>query len=147
MLINLFSEKIERALIHSKMRIWHDKNTHFPCHHSYMFEYVYPHTFHFNFLLKRHITRGHRISCISHHMYRTDNKPFRGFIWPRHMTKSRAVVHQSWVVRYSPTFCNLAKAFKHCHIFGFHLPEAIKTITIIYYCYCLMATAKWRWII
>ena len=45
------------------------------------------------------------------------------------------------------TFCNLAKAFKHYYIFGFHLPEAIKTITMIHYCYCLMVSGKWRRII
>ena len=42
---------------------------------------------------------------------------------------------------------DLAKAFKHYYIFGFHLPEAIKTITMIHYCYCLMVSGKWRRII
>ena len=45
------------------------------------------------------------------------------------------------------TFCNLAKAFKHYYIFGFHLPEAIKTMTMIHYCYCLIVSGKWRRII
>ena len=45
------------------------------------------------------------------------------------------------------TLCNLAKAFKHYYIFGFHLPEVIKTITMIHYCYCLMVPWKWRRII
>ena len=44
-------------------------------------------------------------------------------------------------------FCNLAKAFKHYYIFGFHLPEVIKTITVIHYCYCLMVSGNWRQII
>ena len=44
------------------------------------------------------------------------------------------------------TFCSLAKGFKHYYMFGFHLPEAIKTITVIHY-YCLMVSGKWRQII
>ena len=45
------------------------------------------------------------------------------------------------------TFCNLAKAFKDYYIFGFHFPEAIKTITMIHYCYCLILYVNWRGII
>ena len=117
-------------------------------HHCYIFEYVCLHTFHVRFLLKRHVTRGHRISCLSYHMEQTDNKPFSGLIGPRHMTASRAVSNQGWVVRCVPlTFCNLAKASKHYYKFGFHFPETIKTITMIHYCYCLMVSGKWRWII
>ena len=73
-----------------------------PCHLCYIFEYVYLHTFHVSFLLKRHVTRGHRISCLSYHMEQTDNKPFSGLIGPRHMIASRAVSNQGWVVRCSP---------------------------------------------
>ena len=72
-----------------------------PCHPGYIFEYVYPHTFHVNFLLKRHIIRGHRISCTSYHMERVDSKPFSGLIGPRHITTIRAVAHQNWVARCS----------------------------------------------
>ena len=66
------------------------------------FEYVYPHTCHVNFLLKRHITLGHRISCTSYHMERSGNKPFTGKIGSRHMTTSLAVANQSWLARSSP---------------------------------------------
>ena len=45
------------------------------------------------------------------------------------------------------TFCNLARALQHYYIFGFHLPEAIKAITMIHYCNCLLVSGKWRWII
>ena len=57
---------------------------------------------HVNFLLKRYITRGHRISYTYYHIERTDNKPFSGLIGPRHATTSWAVAHQSWVARCSP---------------------------------------------
>ena len=127
--------------------MWHDKNTQSPCHPCYILGYVYLHTFHVTFLLKRHITRGHRISCTSYHVKRTDSKPFSGLIGPRHMATSRAVAHQSWVARCSPQSCNLTKAFKPYYIFGFPLPEAIKTITMIHYCYCLMVSGKSRPII
>ena len=127
--------------------MWHDKNTQSLCHSCYIFEYVHPHTFHVNFLLQRHITRGYRTSCTSYHTDRTDSKPFSRLIGPRHMTASRAVAHQSWVARCSLTFCNLAKAFKHYYIFDFHLAEVIKTIRMIHYCYCLMVYGKWRQII
>ena len=73
------------------------KNTQSPCHLCYIFVYVYPHTFHVNFLLKRHINRGHRISCTSYYIEGTDNKPISGLIGPRHMTTSRAVDRQNWV--------------------------------------------------
>ena len=90
-----------RVQIYSKMRMWHDKNTQSPCRPCYIFEYVYPHTFHVNFLLKRHASRGNSISCPSYHMERTDNKPFSGLIEPRHMSTSWAVAHQSRVARCS----------------------------------------------
>ena len=127
--------------------MWYDRNTQSPCHPCYIFEYVYPHTFYVNFLLKRHITHGHRISCTSYHMEWTDNKPFSGLIGPRHMTASQAVAIKAGWQDVLLTFCNLAKAFKHYYIFGFHFPEAIKTITMIHYCYCLMVSGKWRRII
>ena len=95
----------------------------FPCHPCHIFEYVYPHTFYVNFLLKRHVTRDTRISCTSYHMEWTDNKPL---FWQDVSLK----------------FCNLAKSFKHYYIFGFHFPEAIKTTTMIHYYYCLMASGK-----
>ena len=80
-----------------------------PCHLRYKFEYVYLHTFHVKFLFKRHLSRGHRISCLAPHLEQTDSKPFSGLIEPRYMTTSRAIVHQSW--RDAPlAFCNLAKS-------------------------------------
>ena len=127
------------------MRMWHDKYTQSPCHPCFIFEYVYPHTFHVNFLLKRYITHDHGISCTSYQ--RTDNKPCSGLIGQRlWLQVGQLPIKAGW--RDVPlTFCNLAKAFKHYYIFGFHLEEAIKTITVIHYCYCLMVSGKWRWII
>ena len=52
--------------------------------------------------LARGTSCGHRISCPSHHMERTDNKPFSGLVGPRHMATSRAVLHKTWVARCSP---------------------------------------------
>ena len=54
---------------------------------------------------------------------------------------------KAWWRDVSLTFCNLEKAFKHYYIFGSHLPEAIKTIAMIHYCYCLIVSKKWRWFI
>ena len=80
-----------------------------PCHLRYVFEYVSLHTFCVNFLFKRHLSRGHRISCPAPHLEQTDSKTFGGLTVPRHMTASRAIVHQSW--RDAPlAFCNLAKS-------------------------------------
>ena len=78
-----------RVWIHSKLPIGYDQNTPSPCHPCYIWV-VYLHTFHVNFLRKRHVSRGHRISCPSHHMERADNKPISGLIEPRHMTTSRS---------------------------------------------------------
>ena len=58
------------------------QNIQSPRHLCYIFEYVYLHTFYVNFLLKRHLSRGHRISCSTHHLGRTDNKPFNRLIGP-----------------------------------------------------------------
>ena len=91
-----------RVQIHSKMRMRHDKNAQSLCDPCYIFEYVYSHTFHVNFLLKRHVPCDQRISCFSYHKQRTDSKPFSGLIGPRHMTTSLAVPHQSWMLRCSP---------------------------------------------
>ena len=118
-----------------------------PCHPGYIFEYVCPHTFHVNFLLKRHITCGHRISCTFYHMERTDNKPFSGLIGPSMWLQVGQLPIKAGRWDVPITFCNLAKAFKHYYIFGFHFPEAIKTIIMIHYCYCLMVSGKWRRII
>ena len=56
-----------------------------------------------NFLVNRHLSRGHRIAYIAHQLEHINNKPFSGLIVPRHMTTSRAVAHQSemarWVAR------------------------------------------------
>ena len=88
--------------VDSKMRMWHDKNTQSPCNPCFIFYYVYLHTFHVNFLRKRHVSQCHRISCPSHHIKRTDKKPFTGLIGPRHMTTSWPVAHQSCGARCSP---------------------------------------------
>ena len=114
----------------------------FPCHPCYVLEYIYPHIFHVNFFIKRHATHGHRISCTSYQMEWTDNKPFSGLIDPRRLTTSRAVAHQSCVARCYPHVLYLAKAFKLYYIFGFHFPDAIKTITMIHYCYCSIVSGK-----
>ena len=71
----------------------------------------------------------------SYHTERTDKKPFSGLIGQ--MTTSRVVAHQAGLRDVPLMFCNLTKSFnkiKHYNIFGFHLPEAIKTITMIHYC-------------
>ena len=68
----------------------------------YIFEYIYLHKFQVNVLLKKHLSRGHRILCFTHHLGRTDNKPFSGLIGPRYMAASRAVKHQSGVTRCAP---------------------------------------------
>ena len=86
----------------------HDES---PCYLCYIFEYVYLPAFHVNFLLKRYLFRGQRISRSTHHLERADNKPVSGLIGPR--PTSRKVVHESWAVRSPLVFCNLAKSFKH----------------------------------
>ena len=102
-LLQSFKLQISRLFWASnKMAMWHDKNTQSPCHPCYIFEYVYLNTFYVNFLLKSHVSSGHIIPCLPHYMEGTDNEPFSGLIGPRHMTASRATVHQNWVVRCSP---------------------------------------------
>ena len=64
--------------------------------------FTYIHKFHVNFLLKRHLSRGHKTSCSAHHLERTDIKPFSGLIGPRHMITTWTVAHQSWLARCSP---------------------------------------------
>ena len=54
------------------------------------------------FSRKRLLYRGHRILCPAHHLGRTDNKSFGGFIGSRYISKSGAVAHQGWVARFSP---------------------------------------------
>ena len=56
-------------------------------HACYISEYIYLHIFSVNFLLKRHLSRGHRISCPAHYLERTDNKPFSRLIGPTHINK------------------------------------------------------------
>ena len=97
-----------RVQINSKMRMWHDKTlsllvilavflSAFSCIH---FMSIF-------FSRHRHLSRGHRISCPTHHPERTDNKPFRGLIAPRPIIKNRVVTSQSWVAR----FCHRALLF------------------------------------
>ena len=88
-----------RVYIKFKTRMRHDKNIQSPWYPCYIFEYVYLEKFHVNFLPHRHLSRGHRISYIAHHLGRTDNKSVIGLIGPKHMTTIRAVAHQSWMVR------------------------------------------------
>ena len=53
-----------RLWIHTKTRMWHDKNTQSPCHPYYIFsKFTCIHTFHGKFLLKRYLLRGHRNLC------------------------------------------------------------------------------------
>ena len=112
--------------------------TTFLCHPCYISEYVYLHIFRVNFVLKKHHSRGHRISCTAHHLEWTDNKLFSGLIGPSHIITSMAVVHQNCVARCSP-----------CCIFDLPFLEAIKTVTAIihFHCYCFMASGKWRSIV
>ena len=57
------------------------------CHVSYISEYIYLHIFRVNILLKRHLSRGHRISCPAQHLERTDSKPSSRLIGPTHIKK------------------------------------------------------------
>ena len=50
-------------------------------------EYVYLHIFRVNFLFKRQLFRGHKISCHAQHLERTDNKPFSRLIGPVHLCR------------------------------------------------------------
>ena len=97
------------------MRIWHDKNTHSPCHPCYISEYVYLHTFHVIFLL-RHVSCGHRISCPSHHMVRTVNKAFSALIGPRHMTTRTAMIHYCSMIHYCYCLMVSGKWYKNINI-------------------------------
>ena len=56
-------------------------------HACYISEYIYLHVFSVNFLLKRHLSRGHKILCPAHYLKRTDNKPFSTLIGPTHINK------------------------------------------------------------
>ena len=115
--------------IHSKPGILHEKNTQSSFHHCYISKYVYLHTFHVNSLLKRQLSRGHRISCPSDHLERTDNKPFSGMIGPRHMTTSRADAHQSLVARSSLSVLQFGHSIYKQHyitiylVFNFQRPS------------------------
>ena len=57
------------------------------CHACYISEYIYLHIFRVSVLLKRNHSRGHRISCLAHHLERTDNNPFSRSIGPTHTNK------------------------------------------------------------
>ena len=102
-----------------------------------------------NFLLKRHLSRGHSISCPAHHLERTDSKPFSELIVSRHMNTSRAVTHQNWVARCFPRVLHFSELTQY-FVFVLHFPHDIKTVATmanINYCYCLIASGKWRSII
>ena len=82
------------------------------CHACYISEYVYLHIFRVNFLHKRHLSYGHRISCSVQHLERTDNKPFSRLIGLTHKQAGQLPIKTGW--RDAPlAFCSLAKAFKH----------------------------------
>ena len=57
------------------------------CHACYISGYIYLHIFHVSFLLKRHLSRGHEISCLAHYLEQTDDKPFSRLIGPTHINK------------------------------------------------------------
>ena len=48
------------------------------------------------------LPRGHTMSCPTHDLEPTINKPFTRLIGLRQATASQAVTHQSWVARFSP---------------------------------------------
>ena len=82
------------------------------------------------FSRQRHLDRGHRILCPTHHLERTDNKPFSGFTGSRYITKSETVAHQSSVARFSPRIPLFSCTIQtQCNIFGLHFSGTIKTIT------------------
>ena len=73
-----------------------------------IFKYIYQHTFHLNFFLKKDslslsLSLSHRISCPTHHLEQTnsDTKPFGGLIGLMHMTTSWTFAYQSCVARCS----------------------------------------------
>ena len=70
-----------------------------------------------NFLLKRHLSRGHKIFCPEDHLEWTGNKLFSGMIGPRHMTTIRELsIRTGW--RDAPlAFCNLAKTFSNTKLY------------------------------
>ena len=82
------------------------------CHACYISEYIYLHVLRINFLLKSQPSRGQGISCLAHHLERTDNKPLSRLIGPIHINKWGNCLLK--LVSEMPlTFCNLAKSFKH----------------------------------
>ena len=80
-------------------------------HASYSSEYNYLHIFRVNFLLKRHLSRDHRISCPAHYLERTDNKPFSRLIGPTHKQVEQLPIKTGWRDALL-TFCSSAKVFK-----------------------------------
>ena len=118
--------------------MWHNKKKQSPCHPSYILGVCLP--VQVNFILNRHLSRGHRISYRANHLERIDNKLFSGLIGPRHMTASGQLPTKTGGQDASFGLFNLAKAFKHNTIY-----LAIKAVTtIIHYCYYLMVSGKWR---
>ena len=79
------------------------------CRACYISEYIYLHIFRVNFLLKRHLSRGHGISCLAHHLERTDNKPFSRLIGPTHKQVGQLPIKTGWWDAHLG-FCNLSKA-------------------------------------
>ena len=80
------------------------------CHACYISEYVCLRIFRVNVLLKRHLSRGHRISCPAQHLHRTDNKPLSRLIGLTHKQVGQLPIKTGWWD--APlAFCNLAKAF------------------------------------
>ena len=82
------------------------------CDACYISEYVYLHIFCVKFLLKKHLSRSHRISSPAHHLERTDNKTFSRLIGQTYIA-SRTIPIKTGLRDASLEFCNLAKTFKH----------------------------------
>ena len=72
--------------IHSKKHMWHNNKKQSPCHPSYILGVCL--SVQVNFILNRHLSRGHRILYRANHLERIDNKLFSGLIGPRHITAS-----------------------------------------------------------
>ena len=55
--------------------------------------------FQVDILFTRHVPHGYSVSCSTHHLEHTNNKPFTEWIGLTHVTNSRAVAHKSWMAR------------------------------------------------
>lgn len=86
-------------------------------HPSYIFEYIYLHTFSVNIVLKRPHLLGHKISYLTCYLELTNNKQLPILIGLRHVTTSPALpIHTGWRDA-TMAFWNLAEAFKHSTVY------------------------------